>query len=281
MIYTDLANESYRLFTKDNLPEGITHEVIKHNDEIEIEMIEITNEQAAKNLNKGMGKYISLNAEYAVNRDMAHHRNLGDALSTQLRSLLPQDNKLTLVVGLGNRNMTPDALGPRVLDRVMVTKHLKELFPQYVDERLSAVCAFSPNVLGVTGIESADIVGAIVQKVEPTCVIAIDSLAAAETSRINDTIQLSNTGIAPGAGVGNRRKGLNQETLGIPVLAVGIPVVVRLAELIGEKGDYADMIVTPKNIDNIIDDCAGIIARGINFALHQNINNEEVADFMY
>lgn len=280
MRYTDLANESYRLFQNVGLP-GITYEKESCGDDIIIEKIEITDDNAAQKIGKNKGRYISINSEYAQNRDIAHHRRLGRALGEQIRGLLPPDGELTMVVGLGNRAMTPDALGPKTLEKIMVTKHLKEMFPHLTDERLSAVCTFLPSVLGLTGIESADSVQAVCRAVKPSCVIAVDSLAAAEACRINDTIQLSDTGIAPGAGVGNRRRGLNRQTLGVPVLAVGIPVVVRLGELTAEDGEYRDMIVTPKNIDSIINDCSGIIAYGINTALHRNITAEEIADFMY
>lgn len=281
-IYTDLANEAFsRENSADMLP-GVTRKVLEIKSapqNIGVEIIEISDAASGEKLGKGCGRYVSIRSEYALNRDKAHHKHLAAVLCQRIKELLPEKRRLTMVVGLGNRAMTPDALGPRTADRIMVTRHFKQLFPGMTDKRLSAVCAFQPSVLGTTGIESADAVSAMCDKVHPDCVIAVDSLAAAEPQRINDTIQLSDAGIAPGAGVGNRRRGIDSRSLGVPVLAIGIPVVVRLP--LQKQDGEEEMIVTAKNIDAIINDCSAIIAGGINLALHDGVTEEEIADFMY
>ena len=274
MIYTDLANEAYKLYNVDI--KGIKHDESIVNG-VKVETVEILNDDAAEKLGKATGKYITLTDNYGIERDRARHRNLGEALSKCIKRLLPHSNRLTLVVGLGNRSMTPDALGPYTMDNVMVTRHMLQLFPEMLDKRIKSVCCFAPSVMGVTGIESADIIKAICREIRPSCIIAVDSLAAADEARIGDTIQLCDTGIAPGAGVGNRRAGINVDSVGVPVIAIGVPVVVRMKR---QQNDN-EMLVTPKNIDAIISDSSQIIAHGINRALHDNITDEEIADFMY
>lgn len=274
MVYTDLANEAYNLFKVDI--NGIKqNESIENN--IKVETVEILTDDTAEKLGKVKGKYITLTDKYSIERDRARHLNLGVALSKCIKRLLPQPNNVTLVVGLGNRRMTPDALGPCTIDNIMITRHMVQLFPDMLDKRIKSVCSFAPSVMGITGIESADIIRAICYQIKPTCVIAVDSLAAADEERIGDTIQLCDTGIAPGAGVGNRRTGINFDSVGVPVIAIGVPVVVRMQLQQRDK----EMLVTPKNIDTIISDSSKIIAHGINRALHDDITDEEIADFMY
>ncbi len=274
MVYTDLANEAYKLFKKQINGVECNEKII---DSVKVETVEIITEEAAEKLGKVKGRYISITDNYSENRDRAGHEKLSKVLAECIKDLLPKQSQVTLIVGLGNNRMTPDALGPYTVENIMVTRHLLTMFPDMVDKRLNSVCAITPSVLGLTGIESADIVKAVCAKINPGCIIAVDSLAAAESDRIGDTIQLSDSGIAPGAGVGNRRKGLNRESIGVPVIALGIPVVVRMQNASGNK----DMLVTAKNIDTIISDSAKIIAQGINFALHGDITSEQIADFMY
>jgi spore protease len=152
-----------------------------------------------------------------------------------------------LIAGLGNRMVTPDALGPEVCDKVFVTRHIREYVPEAVDERMGNVSAISPGVLGVTGVETGEIIAGISENIKPTLVIAIDSLAARNMDRVRTTIQIADTGISPGAGIGNKRKALDRDTLGVPVLAIGVPLVVY-ASTVAQDLIEASMSKTPQDI---------------------------------
>jgi spore protease len=207
----------------------------------------------------------------------------------------------TLVVGLGNRFVTPDALGPRVVDKIYVTRHITKYMPDLLQKKLKEVSAIAPGVLGVTGVETAEVVRGVVKSVQPALIIVIDSLASRRAARISTTIQLADTGISPGSGVGNVRAELNRESLGVPVIAIGVPMVVyastiskdTISLIADETGlhndeekllDLADkvisehvgpLIVTPKDIDTILDYMSTILADGINLALH-DVDYEDV-----
>jgi len=205
-----------------------------------------------------------------------------------------------LVVGLGNRMVTPDALGPLTVDGTLVTRHLYRELPHLTDKRMSPVCAVAPGVLGVTGIETMEMVRSIIQEIRPRAVIAVDSLAARSTSRVGSTVQLTDTGIQPGSGVGNHRAALSGETLGVPVLALGVPMVIYAAtiardafELLAGEDEYQDealdqmteellagsmgeMIVTPREVDALVGDAANMLACGINRALHPGLSDSDI-----
>jgi len=220
-----------------------------------------------------------------------------------------------LIVGLGNWNVTPDALGPKVVDRVLVTRQFFVAYKKDRDETVANVSAISPGVMGLTGIETGEIVKGIVEKTNPDLVIAIDSLASRKMNRVSTTIQISDTGINPGSGVGNKRIGLNEEYLGIPVIAIGVPTVVDAATMVNDTIDLIidsmkeqaqvgtefysmlervsneekyqlikevlepympNVLVTPKEIDQLIDDLSIIIANGLNIALHPGIELKDV-----
>ena len=217
------------------------------------------------------------------------------ALSEELRDMFTglKDDATVLVVGLGNRSITSDSLGPRVAERIYVTRHVTEYMPDALPGTVRSVCSVAPGVLGVTGIETMEIVRGVKEYAKPDMIIAIDALASRRAARINTTIQLTDTGISPGSGIGNNRKGLNSEAFGVPVIAIGVPLVVHAAtitqeviSLIADKtglhGDeeklkrlaeqvisenLGQMVVTPKDIDSIVEDMSGIIATGINMAL--------------
>ena len=217
------------------------------------------------------------------------------ALSEELRDMFTglKDDATVLVVGLGNRSITSDSLGPRVAERIYVTRHVTEYMPDALPGTVRSVCSVAPGVLGVTGIETMEIVRGVKEYAKPDMIIAIDALASRRAARINTTIQLTDTGISPGSGIGNNRKGLNSEVFGVPVIAIGVPLVVHAAtitqeviSLIADKtglhGDeeklkrlaeqvisenLGQMVVTPKDIDSIVEDMSGIIATGINMAL--------------
>lgn len=207
--------------------------------------------------------------------------------------MLPKKEGRTLIVGLGNRFITPDALGCETVKNTLVTRHIKE----QIDFDLGDVSAITPGVLGITGIESSDIVLAVTKVVKPDVVIIIDALASRSVSKIGKTIQITNTGIAPGSGIGNKRNALNKETLNCEVIAIGVPTVVYSSTIVNDmietmvtsgNGDSEvikplvnglfyenNMVVTPKEIDEIIKKCSKVVADGINMALH-NIDKETI-----
>jgi len=220
---------------------------------------------------------------------------------------LPEDDdRPVLVIGLGNRLATPDSLGPKTVDGTLVTRHLFRELPDQADERMSPVCAVAPGVLGVTGIETMEVVRAIVSAVNPRAVIAIDSLAARAINRVGCTVQLTDTGIQPGSGVGNHRSALTSDILGVKVLAIGVPMVIYAATiardafemLAGEEdspdreaaldamskelleGAIGEMIVTPREVDDLVANAAAMLAGGINKALHRGLSDQEISAMM-
>lgn len=292
-IYTDLAAELRELSPE---IEGVVEQSETEN-EIEIRRIGILTRSAAARIGKAMGRYVTLDARSLTDRPFDLFEAVENRLSLELRRLIKCDvaKSTVLIVGLGNREVTPDSLGPRVVERILVTRHVKQFMPEAFEFETPGVCAIAPGVLGVTGVETMDIVKGVVERVHPDCIIAIDSLASRRASRISTTVQLTDAGISPGSGVGNQRAELSFESLGVPVLAVGVPLVVRaatitkdtlalmanetglhadedklklLAERVSEK-QLDDMIVTPKDIDSIVSDMSKIIANAINSALFE------------
>lgn len=300
---TDLALES---FDPGNALPGVH---VSHWDAEDIKLTEvvITDGDSAKQLGKPVGSYLTLECPHLRTRDPEARMALGSLLAEEIARILPEGKEgcPILVVGLGNRNITPDALGPLAIDRILVTRHILE--SPYGPGEMENVCAIAPGVLGVTGIETVEMVDSIVKKIHPHAVICIDSLAARDSRRIGATIQLTDTGIQPGAGVGNHRKAITKDTLGVPVISVGMPTVIYAAtlardsfEYLAEKaGDDADhdaaledmektllnaeigeMIVTPREIDALVQDAAGIISSGINRALQPRLSDSEIAAMM-
>ena len=290
-IYTDLAMESRELN-----PE--LQGVLEQNEEgegISISRIEIQTEEAAEKLEKPVGRYITLDAPGLSERPLDLFQQVSKKLSEEISRLLQGlgPEATVLVVGLGNRAITSDSLGPKVAEQVYVTRHVKEYLPDALSNPVRSVCAVAPGVLGVTGIETMEIVQGVVERLKPDLILAIDALASRRAARISTTVQLTDTGINPGSGVGNKRKGLNAATFGIPVLAVGVPMVVyattisqdtisliadetglhddeeklrALAEKVTEE-HLGSMIVTPKDVDQIVSDMSRILSDGINMAL--------------
>ena len=247
-----------------------------------------------------MGVYITMECPRVKKRDVDARRAVSALLGEELGRLLPPGEGDVLVIGLGNRTVTPDALGPLAVDHTLVTRHLRRERPELTGA-MASVCALSPGVMGVTGIESGEIVRAVVDAVSPRAVIAIDSLAARALDRLSSTVQLTDTGIQPGSGVGNHRAALTRETLGVPVLAVGVPMVIHAAALARDAfrllsdedesrldalmrelmdGDLGDMIVTPREVDDLVDNAAVMLAGGINRALHPGLSDEEILTMM-
>jgi len=201
--------------------------------------VEIMNEEGANQMGKPIGNYVTVESPLMKENDVEAHEEIIRVLAKQLVKIKKlKEDAVILVVGLGNWNVTPDALGPKVVSRIMVTRHLLAHVPEQIDESVRPVSAIAPGVMGLTGIETSEIVEGVVEKVKPDLVIAIDALASRKTSRVNATIQIADTGVHPGSGVGNKRKGLTEETLGVPVIAIGVPTVVDAATLVNDTIDH-------------------------------------------
>lgn len=320
-IRTDLAVEAREMYQKQNKGEIPGVNIKEYNEgECKITDVEILNENGEKNLGKPKGTYITIDMPEFVHYDNDTMVMVSEIFGKVLSEMVNLEKSMTaLVVGLGNWNVTPDALGPKVISRIMITRHLKQLIPDKIDENIRPVCGISPGVLGITGIETGEIIKSIVKKIKPNLVICIDALASRKTSRVNRTIQIGNTGISPGSGVGNKRLEISERTLGIPVLAVGVPTVVDAATLANDTIDLAidqminqastgsefynmlksinkdekqklineilqpylgDLMVTPKEVDLIIDTTSKVIANGVNIALQPAMKLEEINKYL-
>ena len=269
---------------------------------VSITEVRVETEEAAQRLGKSVGTYLTLECEGVRRRDPAAREEVQNVLGEEIARLLPPDEQgaPVLVVGLGNRRVPPDSLGPKTVDGTIVTRHLLRELPDKVDERLNPVCAIAPGVMGATGLETMETVSALVKEIHPRCLIVIDSLAARASSRVGVSIQLSDTGIQPGSGVGNHRRALNERELGVRVIALGMPTVVYAVtiardalEILGEgetnpaaldevtkslfENEIGEMIVTPREVDDMIDDAAQMLAGGINRALQTALSPEEIA----
>lgn len=232
---TDLASERRDLYQKannlENEIDGIesTKEDIDEN--IKIERVKITNENGQKAIGKPIGNYITIDVKKLKIAQENEIQKASEALTNELRKIIDlhvDKQAEILVVGLGNVYVTPDSLGPKVINETDVTRHLIKYLPQYVEEGTRMVSAISPGVLGTTGIETVEILKGIVDNIKPKLIIVIDALASRSIERISSTVQISDTGIVPGAGVGNTRSEISKTTLGIPVIAIGIPTVVDI-----------------------------------------------------
>ncbi|MHB8170020.1 MAG: GPR endopeptidase [Thermincolia bacterium] len=273
--------------------------------------VTVVTPEAEQIMGKPIGSYITIEAPGIRRNNRDIQREISQILAKKLVDVLNlKEHTTILLVGLGNWNATPDALGPTVIDHTMVTRHIHKYAPEELRGGLRSVCALAPGVLGITGIETAEIIRGVVDRVKPDLVIAIDALAATNVERICSTIQISTTGINPGSGVGNRRTGINIETMGVPVYAIGVPTVVHagvianavVEGLVNElqtsptlyqiyKGlnpqavqgiitnvmaPFAgNLMVTPKEIDELIENTSEIIAAGLSQALHPGIGPEE------
>ena len=299
---TDLADERRDLYKKanklDDSIDGIDVENKQINENIKITKVKVTNENGSVAIGKPIGNYITVDIKNIKIVDESEIEKSAEVVSNELKELIGahvQSKEDILVVGLGNIYVTPDALGPKVVNDIEVTRHIIKYLPQYIDENARPVSAISPGVLGTTGIETVEIVEGIVEKTHPKLIIVIDSLASRSVERISKTIQIADTGIVPGAGVGNTRKEISEKSLGIPVIALGIPTVVESAVVVNDcldlfieklqdeakSNDYLNklkeqdnyeeikeallpkeynMIVTPKEIDDLIENMSKIVA---------------------
>lgn len=283
---TDLAEEIHELWKishkNENLT-GVTEKEFSLSD-YPCRAVQITSNGAAKALGKERGTYLTLDLSSYWQRRNGSFSRAVKAVGTALKELLGEGNGTVLIAGLGNRAMTPDAVGPLTVENLIVTRHLEKRFS------LRSVAAVVPDVLGNTGMESAELILAAVEKVKPSAVIAVDALAARRLSRLCASVQLASSGISPGSGVGNRRAEISEKTLGVPVFSMGIPTVVDAATLtldvleeagMGQmdpealRGFDENVFVTPRSIDAQVKELSRILGYGINFAL-QNLNVEEI-----
>lgn len=239
-IRTDLALEQKERFESDNveIPGVVLEEYYDEKREITTTKVMIETENGAKMMGRPVGNYITLEAPDLAVPDEDYHREISIEISKILKELIPKEKEeyRVLVVGLGNRLVTPDALGPKVADHLVVTRHIVKEYGKYAmgSEKAHMVSAIIPGVMGQTGMETLEIVKGIVEETKPDFAIAVDALAARNTKRLNRTIQIADTGINPGSGVGNHRNALTEETLGIPVIAIGVPTVVDAATIVND-----------------------------------------------
>lgn len=306
---TDLADERRDLYKKankiENEVDGIEAEEEQITDKIKVTRVKITNEQGEQAIGKKQGNYITIDIQKMNIITEEEALKASETLTNELKKLVEnkiQSKEDVLIVGLGNEEVTPDALGPNVVKDIEVTRHIINYLPQYIDENARPVSAIAPGVLGTTGIETLEVIKGVVDNIKPKLLIVIDALASRSMERISSTIQLSDTGIVPGAGVGNTRKELTENTLGIPVIALGIPTVVETAVVVNDaldlfieklqqeakSNDYLNQlkeednyeqikeallpkdfnfIVTPKEIDELILNMSEVVARGINMSM--------------
>ena len=249
---TDMADERVDTYKRvNNLTEIDGVKVESKNDEIvTTTTVDVLNENGATALSKEIGKYITMEIKDIKYLEEKDKNKIINTLSNEIKNLIGEDKtKSILVVGLGNIYVTPDSLGPKVVQTVDITRHLINFAKDLVEPDTRSVSALSPGVLGTTGIETSEIITSVCNEVKPDIVIAIDSLASSSINRLGTTIQLSNTGITPGAGVRNKREGINQNTLNVPVIAIGVPTVVDMATITSEAIDKM-VEVTKQKIEN-------------------------------
>lgn len=273
---TDLAVEATALRSRG----GITKR--ERGEHFSVTEIELHDDRHADTAGKRKGRYITLESR-SLGRSVPQFADMAEELGRELGSLLPSTGAV-LVLGLGNRDITPDALGPQAAARILATRHLRETLgaEDAFFASLRPVSVLAAGVLGQTGIEAAELTASLVKRLDAKAVIAIDALACAELHRLGTTVQLSDTGIAPGSGVQNRRKELSRDTLGVPVIAVGVPTVVDLHTVTqamtdaAPRADAPNLMVTPRNIDALTQNAARLIACGVNLALHPQLDLETV-----
>lgn len=325
-VRTDLALEARELASQrlgDSIP-GVHTETANEDDDIMITKMDISSDEGARSVGKLQGHYITIEVPRLREKDSDLQDRVATKFAQEFAAYLQKigigKEAKVLIIGLGNWNVTPDALGPLVVENVMVTRHYFELMPEQVSPGYRQVSAVAPGVLGTTGIETSEIVQGIVERSKPDLVIAVDALASKALERVNTTIQIADTGIHPGSGVGNKRKGLTREFLGVPVVAIGVPTVVYASTIVNSTMDMMlshfkrqtantsqifgmldsmdenerlqlvkeildpvghNLLVTPKDIDQFIEDMANIIASGLNAALHDAIDQDNVAAYTH
>ncbi len=268
---TDLAMERRELI-KDSIPDGVTFDE-QIDGKTKITRIQIKTSEGAAALGKPIGNYITLEIPKPSSNPNESEKEI-ELIAKELTALIPQKG-CVLVAGLGNHNITPDAIGPKTVEATLSTRHVAETMPHL---SFRAVAALAPGVMGQTGIETGDVIRSVCKEIDAACVIAVDALASRSTQRLGCTVQISDTGISPGSGVGNKRAELSEKTLGVPVIAIGVPTVVDArtvaADAISDEGQtYIDeeklkgLMVTPREIDSVISGVSKVLALSIGRAL--------------
>ncbi|MCM1186820.1 MAG: GPR endopeptidase [Lachnoclostridium sp.] len=296
-IRTDLALEARETVSEaDGEMRGIrVEEYYKEKEDIRVTKVVIDTKNAAKTMGKPMGTYVTMEAPAMVEPDDGYHKEISDCFAEELLRMIPDIEKelSVLVVGLGNREVTADALGPQVVDNLFITRHVVKAYgtAAYNCSRMNLVSSIEPGVMAKTGMETAEIIKGVIEQTLPDVLIVVDALAARSTKRLNRTIQISNTGIQPGSGVGNHRNALTQESLGVPVIAVGVPTVVDAATIVGDAlekitgdnlnlnsiryhhemafAELNNMYMTGKDIDAVIKRVSFTVSEGINMAMEK------------
>lgn len=265
-IHTDLALEEKERFESDHVEvQGVTvEETYDEKREIRITKVKIETEKGARTMGKPVGTYITMEAPNMAVPDEEYHREISEELAKYIKELIKiqKENYVVLVVGLGNRQVTPDALGPHVADNLAITRHIVKEYGKYAmgEETVRMTSAIVPGVMAQTGMETLEIVRGIVKETEPDLVIAVDALAARNSKRLNRTIQIADTGINPGSGVGNHRNGISEDTVGVPVIAIGVPTVVDAATIVNDTMENLIMALeTSETLKGV-----GVVLQGYN-----------------
>ncbi|NMO94861.1 GPR endopeptidase [Paenibacillus lemnae] len=324
-VRTDLAVESKEMINSlEPAPIPGVVEDISQEDGIKITRLDVQNEAASQKIGRVVGHYVTLEVPELRKGDTGLQEHVATVFAREFEQFMQHiglgPHASVLIVGLGNWNVTPDSLGPLVVENVMVTRHYFELMPDRVAPGYRQISAVAPGVLGVTGIESSEIVQGIVERTRPDAIVAIDALASRSLERVNTTIQIADIGIHPGSGIGNKRRGLTKDILGIPCIAIGVPTVCyastivnnaiemmknhfgsdskQTGQIMGMLNEISehdrlalvkevleplghDLIVTPKEIDEFIEDIANIVASGLNAALHEAVDPGNVGAYTH
>ncbi|QWU15023.1 spore protease [Paenibacillus sophorae] len=324
-VRTDLAVEAKEMAqSMNNMPIPGLNEEVEELGGIKITRLAVSNDEASQRIGRAIGNYVTLEVPGLRGGDTGLQQKVSDAFAREFEGFMRRigigQNASVLIVGLGNWNVTPDSLGPLVVENALITRQFYELMPDQVSPGYRNVSAVAPGVLGLTGIESSEIVQGIVDRTKPDAIIAIDALASRSLERVNTTIQIADIGIHPGSGIGNKRRGLTREVLGVPCIAIGVPTVCYASTIVGnvlemmrshfggeggrskeimgllnsitEQERLAlvkevleplghDLIVTPKEIDEFIEDIANIVAGGLNAALHDAVDPGNVGAYTH
>lgn len=302
---TDMAYESVLSRQEDS---NIKVKETKHKFGVKRFDVDVLNTEGSKSLGKPKGRYITIEAQDFYQKDLEFLHYTAGMIAQAIKDCIGKAKHDTvLAVGLGNKHMTADSLGPGTVDKLIITRHIQD---EEEDTRMisSSLCALSPGVLGITGIETYDIIKGVAEKVNPDIIITVDALASRSTHRLSSAFQITDTGIIPGAGVGNHRFKLSYDTLGIPVISIGVPLVVyastlsldiieqcffKTPELMPEKShsnklisdiitsSIGELVVTPKDIDAIVQKCAYVVGIGINLAVHQNLELNDIIGLIH
>ena len=283
-IRTDLALEQAEIFLTDKgRKNGVeVEEYLAADERIKVSKVTILTKNAAKKMGKPMGDYITIEAQDMTDSDDGYHNEVSECMANELEKLMPEGKHLSsvLVIGLGNRAVTADSLGPKVVDHLYITRHLLRAYGKdaFGGKTVREISSLEPGVMAKTGMETLEIVRGVIGDVKPDVLLVVDALAARSVKRLNRTIQMTNTGISPGSGVGNHRHALTKESLGIPVIAIGIPTVVDAATIARDAMNAAyefselnNMYLTGKDIDSVIGRVSFTVSEGLNKVLAKEV----------